>query len=106
MALQSLFPENSWDFVGDGVLLRGFGKEFLAPRVKIKLESELSSGEVLLALVKEIPANGVALILGNDLCGSKVVSPVVTNYPAESDSIGRLEKELPKVFSVCAVTRA
>lgn len=46
------------------------------------------------------------MILGNDIAGKLVVSAVVVEQPLVRSSIEGLEKENPKLFPACVVTRA
>ena len=98
--LESTLPMREYFFVGDKVLLRGFGEPFFAPRVKINIETPLISKEVTVALVKEIPLNNVDLVLANDLCGRKVFAPdpIVVDTPIleSNDDF--------EIFPACAVT--
>ena len=101
--LESILPLDEFKFIGDNVLLKGFGNEFTVPRIKINIETPLISREATLALVKEIPASQIDLILGNDLCGTKVFvpDPIVLDSPLP-DSNDNYE-----LFPTCAVsTRA
>ncbi|XP_068237201.1 uncharacterized protein [Palaemon carinicauda] len=109
-AVQSVMVRNmydQWKDTGEYVLLRGFGPEFSAPLVEVKLETPLISGFVKIALVREIPVSGVELILGNDLCGNKVFgssNPILTEKPSNSSSITEVECTFPNIFPACAVT--
>ncbi|XP_068210330.1 uncharacterized protein [Palaemon carinicauda] len=109
-AVQSVMVRNmydQWKDTGEYVLLRGFGPEFSAPIVEVKLETPLISGFVKIALVREIPVSGVELILGNDLCGDKVFgssNPILTEKPSNSSSITEVECTFPNIFPACAVT--
>ena len=53
-----------------------------------------------------LPVKDVSIILGNDLAGERVVSPVVSARPCESDETNRLVEEFPHVFPAYAVTRS
>lgn len=72
----------------------------------IHSDSELVKGHVVVGVHRQFPIDGVSFILGNDLAGGKVLlNPQVTavhlsEHPDDS------EQRFPKVFSVCAVTRA
>ncbi|XP_068241889.1 uncharacterized protein [Palaemon carinicauda] len=109
-AVQSVMVRNmydQWKDTGEYVILRGFGPEFSAPLVEVKLETPLISGFVKIALVREIPVSGVELILGNDLCGNKVFgssNPILTEKPSNSSSITEVECTFPNIFLACAVT--
>ena len=58
---------------GDSVLIRGEGGGYRpVPLQKVYLNSELVIGPVEVGIVNEIPAEGVDVLLGNDLAGDKV----------------------------------
>lgn len=52
--------------------------------------------------------NGVALIIGNDLAGGKVLPfpEVIENTVYDSVTSGELASEFPSVFAACVVTQA
>ena len=67
------------------------------------LLSDFVSGLVTVGVWPSFPVAGVALILGNDLAGGKVViNPCVTHTLASQDESGNEEK----VYPACAVTKA
>ncbi|XP_068200693.1 uncharacterized protein [Palaemon carinicauda] len=109
-AVQSVMIRNmydQWNDTGYYVLLHGFGPEFSAPLVEVRLETPLISGYVKIALVREIPVSGVELIFGNDVCGDKVFgssNPILTEKPFNSSSITEVECTSPNIFPACAVT--
>ncbi|XP_064102686.1 uncharacterized protein LOC135212849 [Macrobrachium nipponense] len=109
-AVQSVMIKNmydQWKDTGEYVLLRGFGPDFSAPLVEVRLETPLISGYVKIALVREIPVSGVELILGNDVCGDKVFgssNPILTEKPFNSSFITEVECTFPNLFPACAVT--
>lgn len=109
--LDSKLPFSSKSNTGKSVLIQGIGLEtFSAPLHRIQLDSEVVKGEVEIALRSRLPIDGVDLILGNNLAGSKVwgteVFPVVNVTPVCEIESDKCVQELPDVFSSCAVTRA
>ena len=89
------------------VLLAGLGGKFGAvPLREVHLTSDLVSGPVTVGVVLSLPIGGISL-LGNDLAGDQMrVSPVVSSEPCDVVGLVELERELPKVFPACVVTRA
>lgn len=76
------------------------------PLHPVHLDSELVKGHVVVGVHRQFPIDGVSFILGNDLAGGKVLlNPKVTAVPL-SEHPDDSEQRFPKVFSVCAVTRA
>ena len=58
---------------GDKILMRGMGLDVvLFPEHKMNLDCELVQGEVPMGVRPALPIEGVDLILGNDLAGSRV----------------------------------
>ena len=54
-----------------------------------------------------LPIKGVALLLGNDLTGGRVIAnPKVTSKPVTLENVEKLEEDSPGLFPSCAVTRA
>ncbi|KAK3894093.1 hypothetical protein Pcinc_002112 [Petrolisthes cinctipes] len=77
------------------------------PLVSIDLQSQLFNGQAMVGFVEELPVPGVDFLMGNDIAGGKVsVAPVVPETPVDSYEIEQLERQMPELFPVCAVTRA
>ena len=58
-----------------------------------------------------LPVEGIDIILGNDLAGSRVWAsvsppPVVTLCPSGSEQLDGSAMRFPEVFPACVVTRA
>ncbi len=106
--LQDVLPFNENSAQGSEVIVKGFGGGFLSmPLHNIHLQSDLVSGNVVVALCSHIPIDEVSFILGNDLAGGRVqVVPEVTSTPCKIDSPDELELAYPETFSVCVTTRA
>ena len=99
--------ENSASATGTSVLIKGIDSSSYSPVPlhKVYLSSSLVSGPVVLGIRSSLPFDGVQLLLGNDLAGSKVIAdPVVTNKPSVNDH--ELCEESPNLYPACAVTRA
>ncbi|XP_069173591.1 uncharacterized protein [Procambarus clarkii] len=87
-ANQSLIARS---LIGDGRRLAGSGKmkvygllsESDMPVCAVQLRSEYVSAEVMLGVCPDIPVPGVQVILGNDLCGTKVLPRVIAETVPE-----------------------
>lgn len=108
MILRDVLSFNDASAQGSEVLVKGFGGGFLSmPLHNINLQSDLVSGDVVVALCSQIPIDGVSFIVGNDLAGGKVLAvPEVTCTVHKSDNPDELELAFPEMFPVCAPTRA
>ena len=54
-----------------------------------------------------LPIKGVALLLGNDLAGGRVIAnPKVTSKLVTLENVEKLEEDSPGLFLSCAVTQA
>ncbi|XP_064087252.1 uncharacterized protein LOC135201883 [Macrobrachium nipponense] len=110
-ALQSLIlkralPEG-FEYEGKEKVLRVFQKIISSPYETVVLQSDYATGPVRVAVVEEIPVEGVDLILANDIGGNRVLSnPRLLNYPQFCASTESLEGEFPGIFPVCAITRS
>ncbi|XP_030283654.1 uncharacterized protein LOC115587797 [Sparus aurata] len=116
---------------GDKILMRGMGLDVVpVPVHKMNLDCELGQREVLMGVRPALPIEGVDIILGNDLAGSRVWAkcsppPAVSLSPSgekQPERVGRLPVvslspsgpehpdesavHFPQVFSACVVTRA
>ncbi|XP_069173956.1 uncharacterized protein [Procambarus clarkii] len=87
-ANQSLIARS---LIGNGRRLAGSGKmkvygllsESDMPVCTVQLRSEYVSAEVMLGVCPDIPVPGVQVILGNDLCGTKVLTRVMAETVPE-----------------------
>ncbi|XP_068227409.1 uncharacterized protein [Palaemon carinicauda] len=112
-ALQSLIlkralPEG-FEYEGkEKVLIKSFPKEIIScPYETVVLQSDYATGPVRVAVVEEIPVEGVDLILANDIGGNRVLSnPRLLSYPQSCASTESLEGEFPGIFPMCAITRS
>ena len=65
------------------------------------------SGEVQIGIIDSLPFEGIHLILGNGLAGSKVrVVPVLSDKPVIHQKPDPIEDDIPNLYPSCAVTRA
>lgn len=69
-------------------MIRGIGLQTLSvPLHRVKLTSELVCGEVTLGVRPYLPVDGVMIILGNNLAGSRlwqdVIPPPVVVYTVD-----------------------
>ena len=65
------------------------------------------SGEVQIGIIDSLPFEGIHLILGKDLAGSKVkVVPILSDKPVIHQKPDSLEDDIPNLYPSCAVTRA
>ncbi len=71
--LESILPFSSQSETGESMLVRGMVLNTLSvPLHKVKLHSDLVTGEVVIGLRPVLPIEGVHLILGNKLAGDRV----------------------------------
>ena len=95
---------------GQVVVVRGMGLiPLVAPLHKINLHCGLVSGDVEIALRPELPVEGVDIILGNDLAGSRVWPDDAVDGMSEQTQIlssSQLSGVEQGGFPACAVTRA
>jgi len=105
---KGVLPLSSESYCGKDVLIVGVGGESMnIPLHKAYIESDLVQGEVIVGVTDSLPVNGVSMILGNDLAGSRVqTEPVVSQHPTESTSTQILEDQFPNCLPACVLTRA
>lgn len=105
--LEHVLPFSEKSAVKSDVLVRGFDMQYVGlPLHSIYLDSDLVTGHVKVGLCAQLPIEGVTLLLGNDLAGGKMlINPEVIAVPMSENS-DDLAVKFPKVFPVCAMTRA
>ncbi|XP_076043861.1 uncharacterized protein LOC143026954 [Oratosquilla oratoria] len=94
---------------GERVVLSSIGGLNSAPLVKVHVSTDCFKGVASVAVLPNLPTEGVDLILGNDLAGGKMgrdPSPILQLKPEGSLDLTKLEKAMPQLFSLCAVTRS
>lgn len=110
--LESVLPFSAQSDTGSCVLIRGMGLvPFSSPLHKVRLTCGLVEGDVV-GVRPKLPVEGVHMILGNDLAGSKVWADGKPNIfkrelqePPAGDSLDDSSVS-PDVFPSCAITRA
>ena len=108
LLLANTLPFSDVSFTGANVLIKGVDStEFTSiPLHNAYLSSDLVSGHVV-GILPSLPFDGVHLLLGNDLAGSKVeVNPLVTDIPSVDPNTDSIEQEIPGLFLSCAVTHS
>ncbi|KAL2102544.1 hypothetical protein ACEWY4_001712 [Coilia grayii] len=104
--LRNVLPFSDSTQTGDSVLVRGIEMGFVdVPLHKVSLSSDLVTGNVVVGVRPSLPVEGVAMLLGNDLAGGKVLPcPIVS--PVSSGLDVKMSMDLPEVFPSSVVTRA
>lgn len=107
-----MLPFSAHTATGGKAPVLGVGMVTLwVPVHRFHFDSDLVCGEVDMAIRPQLPVQGVDVILGNDLAGSKIWKegpPLVyvgsvLQVPEEPEGCA---KESPTVFPSCAVTQA
>jgi hypothetical protein len=109
LILANTLPFSEKSYAGKNALIRGINaqKYTSVPLHNINLQSKLVSGEVQIGIIDSLPFDGIHLILGNDLAGSKVnIDPILSDKPIISQSPDPIEDIIPNLYPSCAVTRA
>lgn len=110
--LASALPFSDDTYMGSFIPVLGMELKVLrVPLHKMMLFCDLFQGEVAIGVRPALPVDGVTMILGNDIAGSRVwadVAPpaIVVSAPMVSSKPDKSEAEFPDVFTACAVTRA
>ena len=110
--MASALPFSDDTYIGSFIPVLGMGLKVLnVPLHKMMLSCDLFQGEVTVGVRPALPLDGVTMILGNDICGSRVWADgpppaIVAPEPLVSSGPDKSEAEFPDVFATCAVTRA
>lgn len=105
--LQDVLPLGDKTFTGDSILVRGFEMGYVnVPLHEISLRSDLVTGNVTVGVRPSLPIENVAVILGNDLCGGKVLPCPIVSHAFPKTCTDDLSINFPEVFSSSVVTRA
>ena len=107
--LADVLPFTNETDTGLGALVKGLFEDdySIAPLHKLYLSTDLVSGHVTMGVRKKMDCDGIQVILGNDLAGKKVFAdPIVTENPSLESHVDPIEKEVPGIYPVCAVTRS
>ena len=96
---KGLIEESKKTATGLQVLISGVVGSQAVPLHDVMIKSEAISGRITVGVIDELPIPGVHLLLGNDLMGGQVFTPIVSEIP-------KFEHEPEELFPACAVTRA
>lgn len=109
--LSSVLPFSDETYSGSFIPVLGMGLNILhVPLHKIMWSCDLFQGEVTVCVRPALPLDGITMILGNEICLSRVwvegpPPAIVVPDPLVSSGPDINEAEFPEVFSACAVTR-
>ena len=111
IVVKDMVPFVEEAYTGERVELEGvFGPQVVrsVPVCRLFINAGFKPRYVKLAVVEnQLPAKGVALLLGNDIAGRHILpSPIVTTKPLEESPTKELEEKMPWLFPACAVTRS
>lgn len=111
--LESVLPFSKESDSGSCIMVCGMGLvPFSSPLHDVTLKCGLVEGDVAVGVRPQLPVEGVHMILGNDLAGSKVWADGKINIFKKQDSVlpAKVSPDCsfvsPEVFPVCAVTRS
>ena len=105
---RGVIPLDSDSYTNQDVLVTGVGgKTVSAPLHQVYVCSGLvESDVVVVGVVDTLPVDGVQVLLGNDLAGSRVqTEPIVSQVPVDSESTAMLESTFPECVLACVFTR-
>ena len=106
---RGVIPLDSGSYTNQDVLVTGVGgKTVSAPLHRVYVCSGLVESDVVaVGVVDTLPVDGVQVLLGNDLAGSRVqTDPIVSQVPVDSESTAMLESTFPECVPACVFTRA
>ena len=104
--MKDVLPLNEHSFTGSSVLIQGIKSGVASvPLHIVDLQSSLVSGPVVAEIVASLPAQGVSIILGNDVAGDCVMANLCVS-PCLSVASDDGSNEMSEVLSACAVTPA
>ena len=106
LLLANTLPFSGVSFTATNVLIKGVDStEFTSISLhNAYLSSDIVSGHVVVGILPSLPFDGVHLLLGYDLAGSKIeVNPLVTDKPSVDPNTDSIEQEIPGLFPSCAV---
>ena len=108
LLLKEATSGSAGSFTGVNITIKGVvGKGCKIPLHRVDLDCELAKGAVLVGVVQELPVEGISMLLGNDLAGSKVVTePKMVTQPDDDADTEKLTAFYPGIFPACAVTRS
>ena len=107
LMLDSVLPLTENSFTGANVLISGVEMGVLeVPLHEVNIKSSLH-GNIVIGMRPSLPAEGISLILGNDLAGERVmVDPRVVEKPRDDKKTERLAEKFPGIFPASVVTRS
>lgn len=79
LLLKSDLPEWETSVISSNRIIKGIGGVKTVPLVRVYVKSSLVDGYFTVGMEDTIPVDGVDLLMGNDLCGEKVVPDPVVN---------------------------
>ena len=112
LLLEGVVPFTNEHFTGDYVLVSGVsGHTMTVPLYTVVLKNRNLSPEtqvIRVGVSSTLPINGVALLLGNDICEAASTSPepTVSQSPTDNSSSEYLESKCSSCLPACVVTRA
>ena len=108
LMLDSVLPLTENSFTGANVLISGVEMGVLeVPLHEVNIKSSLINGNIVIGMRPSLPVEGIALILGNDLAGEKVmVDTRVVEKPRDDENTERLAEKFPGIFPASVVTRS
>ena len=108
LMLDSVLPLTENSFTGANVLISGVEMGILeVPLPEVNIKFSLINGNIVIEMRPSLPAEGISLILGNDLAGEKVmVDPRVVEKPRNDEKMERLAEKFPGIFPASVVKRA
>ena len=106
--LENILPFSAGSSVGCSMSVTGIEcNPIEVPLHEIYLESGFVTGKVKVGIRPTLPAQGIVLLLGNDLGGKQVFPEIkLVKRPIDKDEAQHLKDEIPGLFPACAVTRA
>lgn len=105
--LRDALPFCDETFTGDSILVRGFEMGHVSvPLHEISLMTDLVTGNVIVGVRPSLPIENVSMLLGNDLCGGKVLPCPIVSPDLPKTCTDDLSISFPEVFSSSVVTRA
>jgi len=108
LIVEGTLPLTKETATGTTMFIQGVGLTPVSvPLHTVYLRCGLVSGPVVVGARPTLPVQGISLLLGNDLAGSRVIPDLsVTNEPELMKDVDELDSSIPGLFPACAVTRA
>ena len=108
LIVEGALPLSRETATGATMLIQGVGLAPVSvPLHTVYLRCGLVTGPVVVGARPSLPVQGISLLLGNDLAGSKVIPGLaVDNNPKLTKDVDKLDSLIPGLFPACAVIRA